>query len=204
MMDPKVLTPDEVPAFIVDLVNLYVPCDQGDDKFTEIAKGYVYPYGTTCGFLVQWALWRSGCRNPKIVNREEPDDGLKFHNGMNLAMLWNNGRAPFEMWTPDMEFEPGDILYISDLLNVPQHNPNTEHVFIYMGQEQRDDGLYMLSADGGQRNAKNQECMRMCARLWHGRNIGKSGRKLVGRLSPRKLTYTAQAYLWTPDNPYGQ
>ena len=199
---PRIRTPEEVPGFIVELVRSYVPFDYGGAKFKEVCRDYVMPYGTTCGFLPIWALWRAGCRDPKFINRTDPDSGLIYKNGANLARLWNKGHPPFEPYVADMTFTPGDILYIYDGLDGAGHNPNTEHVFIYLDSEvdEVDGKTYMISADAGQTNAKGQQAAKILKRLWNGRSIGKNAdRKIVGRLSPSKLTYVAESSLSLPD-----
>lgn len=63
---------------------------------------------SSCGDLAHWLLWRLGARGPQ-VNREEPEDGLRWRPGQNLIALssspaWvqaGGGREP----------KPGDVLH---------------------------------------------------------------------------------------------
>ena len=61
--------------------------------FDNLAKDYGQGFGTTCGFLPHWLLWRFGCRDNTLVNRSEPPEGLTYFIGENLSILQDsNGR----------------------------------------------------------------------------------------------------------------
>lgn len=114
--DPGSEGPLSVPALrkaALGLCALYLPCFRGDAHFREIAKDYG-GIGTTCGYLPAWMLWRLGCRDPRIVNRSEPQAGLTYRIGMNIADLVQGGKAVgcFRLYHPGgPPPEPGDILY---------------------------------------------------------------------------------------------
>lgn len=176
------LDSDTVGPFAVEWAKKMVPNDTGDEKFKFIAKDFGGK-GTTCGFLPHALMYVLGCRDPKQVNRTEP--GLKYIPGWNLRQIWNAGRAPFKRFSLGSKPEPGDIVYVS---NGP---PNTEHVFVFLGAVIENGVTYWLSADGGQRNTKNQECMRLAKRKQSGRLIG--SRAIMGWLPLKSLKLTAPA-----------
>ncbi len=55
--------------------------------FDHIAKDYGQGFGTTCGFLPLWMLWRLGCRDNTLVNRAAPNEGLTYRIGENISIF---------------------------------------------------------------------------------------------------------------------
>jgi hypothetical protein len=96
----------------VALCGSYLPCNRGDPHFNEIARDYG-GIGTTCGYLPAWMLWRLGCRDPRIVNRNEPADGLTYRPAMNIEDLVRGGQAigSWRLYRLGNEPKGGDILY---------------------------------------------------------------------------------------------
>lgn len=189
---PAILTPDTAGPFAVKLLRGYLPCDAGDVKFHEICEDWLMK-GTTCGFLPHWLMWRLGYRNPNVVNRHEPADGLRYLDGKNISMIWNAGRSPFVPFKEGTLPEPGDIGFISN------GRPITEHVFVFLSCTSTPDlNTYQLEvAEAGQVNAQGRQCARIHNPRMSNGVIG--GRKLVGWISLRNLQYTKPALLVGPD-----
>jgi hypothetical protein len=189
--DPIMLTPDTVRDFAMKLVQGYVPFDAGDAKYAEVCKDYGN-VGTTCGYLPQWMLWRLGVRDPKIVNRTEPQDGLHYTVGANISMLWQGSKYPFVDFHPGILPKPCDIGYVS---NGP---PLTEHVFVILAVTPNPDGTFTLTvAEAGQTNTEGKQCARIHHPVLSHRTVG--SRTLIGWLSLDNLTYSAPALLVGPD-----
>lgn len=179
------LTADTVSSYIDNLLLQYLPCVEGDEHFKEIAKDWGGG-GTTCGFLVHWVLWRIRYLNAHVTNRNVPEDGLKYTNGANISRVWCGGKLPFRTLRSDETPEKNDIMFLT---NGP---PNTEHVSVFRGTEQRKDGLYWLGADGGQPWQNGKQCMRFTARKKVGRTLvtqyGSKG--IAGIIPVRSLTFS--------------
>jgi hypothetical protein len=96
----------------MDLLEAYLPCNTGDPRFAEIAKDFG-GMGTTCGYLTGWLLWKLGCVDPRIVNREEPEDGLHYAVGMNIARLVQGAKSMGAWRTLGANGppKPGDLVY---------------------------------------------------------------------------------------------
>ena len=154
------------------LIAEYVPSDTGDGRFDEIAQDYGGK-GTTCGYLCHWLLWRLGCTDRNIVNRNEVN-GYKYRIGQNIRRIWNGGSLPFVKVLNTGRVgagerpEKGDIVFIA----TPGGAATSEHVFVFLEEFQRDGYTYWRSADAGQRNAANQQCARFSERelLIQGKN----------------------------------
>lgn len=182
---PIQLDASTVGDFLVDLLAAYLPCNEGDDKHKEIAKDYAGK-GTTCGFLVHWALWRIRFLDPHITNRTEPDDGLKYHDGANISRVWNGGKPPFKRFNRGDTPETGDIVFIS---NGP---PLTEHVCIFLSSKTEGGVTRWTTADGGQYDPKTGKytAMKFVTRVFDGRQLisPTSTRCIVGTIPVRSLT----------------
>jgi hypothetical protein len=109
---PAPTDPENVREAALNLLTAYLPCRTGDARFAEIAKDYG-GMGTTCGYLTGWLLWRLGCVDPQIVNREEPADGLRYAVGMNIARLVSGGKAlgAWRTQAGGARPKPGDLCY---------------------------------------------------------------------------------------------
>ncbi len=66
-------------------MNAYIHWNQ--IGFDNLAKDYGQGFGTTCGFLPHYLLWRFGCRDSTLVNRSEPPEGLVHRIGQNLSIF---------------------------------------------------------------------------------------------------------------------
>jgi len=138
----------------VDLVTSVVPSDHGDPAFADLAADWTGG-GTTCGFLCHWLLYRLGCTDATLVNREAPDRGLSYVDGRNIAKLYHGGATPFVRWTPGASPQAGDIVFIRG-----DGNP-TEHVFVYLSEEFTADGTVWNTAEAGQTNEHGHQCARL-------------------------------------------
>jgi hypothetical protein len=127
------------------------------------------PY-SSCGDLVHWVLWKLGCRDPKLVNRNEPEDGLTWTIGSNLSRIRYSPH--FRVWSPGGAMpEPGDAIYVA----------NTDHVSIIVMEIT---GGWM-TADYGQPYGRMRRCMveERQGALWVApTDRAKGGRRLVGWL----------------------
>lgn len=182
----RILQPSEVGAYIIQLCKLNIPCNYGDQKFKVICKDYVKGYGTCCGFVPHWAFFEAGCRM-KFVNRSEPEAGVRYRNGLNINLLWNNSNPPFKRFVRGTTPPRGATVYVS---NGP---PNTEHVFIFDEAITDAQGkVWWKGFHGGQTNPETgEQCIRAKQLPLDGRLIG--GRAIIGWLDPADLVYTAPA-----------
>jgi hypothetical protein len=180
------------------LVRSYLPCDTGDAKFSHIAKDYTGG-GTTCGFLCHWLMWRLGCNNNKIINRQE--SGFKYVDGQNISRIFNSGKPPFvkvigtNLMQQGLQPELGDIVFIKQHPNGPQ---KTEHVFVFLEKAVSSGKILWATGEAGQKNSSGQECARLKQRelkLGSKRDATVTGnspeRNVFGWLSLAKLSYNA-------------
>ena len=91
----------------------------GDDLFAELVDGQYTPggTGTTCPYLPAAALFYLGCRDPGLVNRDDPEGLTKFEYGdktNGISKLYYGGKAA-GCWVddgPGREPQEGDIYYV--------------------------------------------------------------------------------------------
>lgn len=183
--------PDSVSETALQLLQLYVPFVQGDSKFAEVCKDFTGS-GTTCGFLCHWLMWRLGCRDPKIVNRSDSESGLKYHIGMNIAMIFRGGGKPWVPMKLGMTPSTGDVCLVS---NGP---PSTEHVFVFISQEVDASGnVFWNTADGGQLDPNGRFVAgKWCRRQLQGTTL--TGRRVMGWIPLAQLNYTEPCTLQPP------
>lgn len=117
-------------AAVESVAGYFVPCDQGDDTFEEMINGRWSPgYGTTCTYLTSAALHFAGCRDPRLVNWDDPQGRTSYRIGKGIEVLFFGGRA-VGCWVddaPGLEPQRGDIVYQSN------GTPKSEHVEIFWG-----------------------------------------------------------------------
>jgi len=158
------LTP--IRTLALAIVNEVVPSNYGDPKFTRIIDGMYTEgpgAGTTCGFLASYLLFSLGCRAPEIINRNDPESGLKYQIGANISRLIGGAKALGAWRVGPAGIKPGDILFLS---NGP---PATEHVGIFM---RAPDALHWETADAGQTNAQGHQAARKVLRTFDGARLG--------------------------------
>jgi len=193
-LDLSSATEDVVREYAMDLINEYVPSTTGDDKFAEIAKDYGGS-GTTCGYLCHWLMWRMGCRDPKMVNRDEPSDGLHYVPGANISRIFANPH--FVHYKPGLGMTPdnGDIVFLSD------GPPDTEHVYVSTGVDDTKDPPIWSGANAGQRDkTTGKQCSIFIDRTFSHDSLLYSGgsKKIVGWVDISQLPFTAMADLHEP------
>jgi len=151
-----------------EIVDAVVPSDIGDAKFTEIiGDPPMYTEGpnagTTCGFLASYLLFELGVRDPRIVNRNDPESGLQYHISENISRLISGAKALGAWRDGPHGIKPGDIFFIS---NGPSP---TEHVGVFRGQP---DAGHWDTADAGQTNSAGRQAARFQTRTFDGTNLG--------------------------------
>jgi Putative peptidoglycan binding domain/OmpA family len=185
--NPPPTSLQELRTFAECLVREYVPSDTGDSKFNQIAKDYG-GMGTTCGFLCHWLLWRLGCTNREIVNRNEPDGGYVYRIAQNISRLWNLGRTPFLSTYNNSRLPDGNRPQAGDLVFIKTNPADTtgagEHVFVFLQEINENGIIFWESADAGQRNSANQECARIVKRRF---DLGSRGGTLSNQFGTRHV-----------------
>lgn len=82
---------------------------QTDPRYLSVTEGREpvhSTYGTSCGELPHWELFRVGVRS-KCINRVESHG---YQSGMNI---WDLASAPFtKICSRDDDYQPGDVVYI--------------------------------------------------------------------------------------------
>lgn len=139
------------------LIAQYVPSDYGDPKFAEIINGSWAPgYGTTCGYLTSWLLWRLGCADAQIVNRNEPAQGLAYHTAQNISRLVAGAKALGAYRTSGTP-RPGDLYFVyvdPPVVTASGAKDWRNHVGVVLRVS--DDGATWHTADAGQGSATAQ------------------------------------------------
>lgn len=140
------------------LIREYVPSTYGDPKFAEILNGSWAPgYGTTCGYLTSWLLWRLGCIDRVLVNRADVERGLTYRSGQNMAAIVTGGKR-LGAWRTTGRPRPGDIYHVH--IDPPIVRPDgsldyRDHVGVVL----RDDGGTWHTADAGQGVGRAQSAL---------------------------------------------
>lgn len=144
-------------ARILQCIQAVTPSDVGDPRFDAILGGRVGPgrwryyetgYGTTCAIYVTYALECAGAP-ASCLNR-----GQAFKPGAHLVPLLDCARA-WGAYKPGFDgARPGDIYYVSN-------TPAAWHVGVLISSI----GTNVVTADGGQTNAKGQQCARLVRRV---------------------------------------
>lgn len=178
---------DFIREFAMKLVGEYVPSTTGDASFSEIAKDYGGA-GTTCGYLCHWLMWRLGLRDPHIVNREEPDDGLHYVPGANISRIFNNKYF--------VHFKAGTVPGNGDIVFLSNGPPDTEHVFVSSNV----DGNVWSGANAGQTDPKDgKQCSIFIDRNFSNGGLTYKGvhKGVVGWIDISTLLFTSNATLNT-------
>src|SRR5262249_31479690 len=82
---------------------------RGDSNYKVICKNYQPGFGTSCGCLPHWLLWRLGCSDKSLVNRSEV--GYTYRPGQNISIVYNH---PKTKRSPQAAFLPkaGDLILV--------------------------------------------------------------------------------------------
>jgi hypothetical protein len=152
------------------LLDFYVPFKYGDANAKIVCPGYSVGYGTTCGFLCHFLMWRLGVKDAKRVNWNDPNRGLNSVAGDNIRRIYLGGAAPFiqcastgkglKMANPMLRgARPrlGDIVFIYE----PGGPQSSEHVFVFKSEEKRGGELIWHTAEAGQPGEKGSTDSRM-------------------------------------------
>lgn len=146
------------------LIAAYLPATWLTAKFVEIIKGFGGA-GTTCGYLIAWLLWRLGCVDARMVNRDEPDRGLRYLTGGNMAVPVAGAKANGS-WRTTGQPRPGDPMYWA--LDVPILRADgtkdwREHFNIFIEAN----GDQWRTADAGRSDAQGRQMAEYVTRTWH-------------------------------------
>ena len=198
-----------------------VSSDPGQSKFQDITNLSIQQlkgkdlFISTCGFLPHWMLYRLGCRQTEIVNRDVPDAGLKYEAEANLGKL-RLGAKKLGAWVPySVNAKPkrGDIVLIQNdaavngdpiLKQSAGTNVGTtpadytsQHVFVFIEETDTSTAtekkFVWESADAGQGGVGTQSA-KFVFRERKGRKLGIPGgltRDINGWVDISKLKFTA-------------
>lgn len=142
--------------------------------FDNIAKDYGEGFGTTCGFLPHWLLWRFGCRDNTLVNRTSPPEGLTYRIGWNISMFTPDGKRTPPSWRTMNEQrtrdaasgkggpKPGDFVVVRGdyWLNksTGKKDLDSQHIFVLLDVvEANGKTVNWRVAQAGQPNTAGQE-----------------------------------------------
>lgn len=155
---------DVIRARALRLLNEYVPFKWGDAHSKEICPGYAPGYGTTCGFLCHWLMWRLGVSDAGRVNWTDPSRKLKAMPGDNIKRIYKGGEAPFvrcgaydkgvRIHNPmanGARPRTGDIVF----LYRPGGVQADEHVFVFVSEERQVNDTWWTTAEAGQPGKDN-------------------------------------------------
>ena len=154
---------DVIRAKAGQLLDVYGEFALGDAKSKQVCPGYAVGYGTTCGFLCHFLMWRLGVKDPTRVNWNDPSRNLTMVPGDNIRRIYLGGAAPFvrcastgkgaKMPNPLVAGQRprlGDIVFIFE----PGGLQSAEHVFVFRKEEQRGTELIWYTSEAGQPGAK--------------------------------------------------
>lgn len=178
----------------VALVQSYVGYSLNDPQFEEVTQGRNHSSGySACGDLINFVMFRLGCRDQSIVNRDEPSAGLSWHVGENISRPYNGAKAA-GIWTnvaDGVDPAPGDLCLIGQWPN------EQEHVFCVLDVN----GNEWTSGDYGQVNASGQPSSKLVSRTRSGNKLG--SRTIIGWINLDALSLSAAADMTGVENPPG-
>jgi hypothetical protein len=154
---------DVIRARAAQLLEVYGVFKWGDAKSKQVCPGYAPGFGTTCGFLCHFLMWRLGVKDATRVNWNDPSRGLKMGLDANIKRIYLGGAPPFvrcasmakgvKMPNPLVAGKRpllGDIVFIFE----PGGTQSTEHVFVFRKEERRGSELVWHTSEAGQPGAK--------------------------------------------------
>jgi hypothetical protein len=134
----------------VSLVSGVLPFYRGQGAYWEVCKDYSAGFGTTCGCLVHWMLWKLGCTDTNLVNRSAP--GLNYVVGASITKLhsYTNLRDPIGPFDPG----PGDILIIDDATQEEKFKGTNKqylhtHTFVILDATRDGPNITMSTGEAG-------------------------------------------------------
>ena len=136
------------------LVESVVPFKYGDANYQEVCKFFQKGFGTSCGCLCHWMMYKLGAANPDIVNWTDPARGLSFLAGANVSRIYHKNTSPFVACTGrginplmlGLRPATGDIIFIHQ----PGGPQNKEHVFVFLDEVRQGDRIKWKTAESGQ------------------------------------------------------
>ncbi len=173
---------------VVALCREYVGGSVGDPKFEEVTQGRAdAPRYSACGDLINFVLYRIGCRDPSIVNRNEPQDGLEWHVGENISRPVS-GAKRVGAW---VDYVSGLLPKPGDCALIGAWPDEIEHVFVVLeaGPET------WLTADYGAVNSVGQQSSSIGTTTLSSGRIGRYNRKLIGWIDIDRVPRSAPAQL---------
>jgi hypothetical protein len=184
---------DALRAYVVEQARRLVPCDLGDAVMAELCQGRGgWARYSSCGDLGHYLLDAVGCRDGRLVNRDDPFTGRKWAVSQNMSKLLQGGRE-LRCWVDARGAArppPGVIAMVGDRSKGEQ-----EHVLVPLLWT----GDTLLSADLGQANDAGKQCGRFVERTFRvegGRPLLGS-RHLLGWVDPALAPRNAEALeLW--------
>lgn len=173
---------------VTALVRKYTGGSVGDPLFEEVTQGRADAKGySACGDLINFVLYRIGCRDPGIVNRAESQDGLKWHITENLGRPVS-GAKRVGAWVP---YKKGLLPRPGDLYLIGQWPDEIQH----MGVVLRAGPSSWLTADYGGVNELGQQSSGIGERAFDGTRLGKLRRRVQGWIDIDLIPKTAAARL---------
>lgn len=142
--------------------------------FDNLAKDYGQGFGTTCGFLPHYLLWRFGCRDNSLVNRSAPVEGLTYHIAQNLSLFQPGTKQPRQSWnaldteqkTRDVAkggvVKPGDFVIIRGDFwknkSTGVRDLDSSHIFVLLEEVENKgkDVTWLVAQSGASNNAYEQ------------------------------------------------
>lgn len=126
-----------------------VPSQYPDPAFLKMTNGSFNPgdgKSSSCGFLTSHVLYSIGVRDGRILNRNDPDSGLKYTPGANIARLVQGAKTLGAWRTQEKDGapKPGDLVYVAEVNDTG--GISKEHVMVF--SDINDKGQWH-SFDGG-------------------------------------------------------
>jgi len=146
----------DVRAAAERVVDHYVPSEYPDDRFLDLVDHHWQPgAGTTCAYLTAKVLVLLGCREPDLVNHDDPEalGRIRFEYGdtrNGVSKLFAGAKA-LGCWVPDGDGrEPArmDLVYMT----VPGKEGTADHVEVFRAI----DGATWEAAAAGQGTREKQ------------------------------------------------
>lgn len=134
----------------------HVPCVTGSPAFEEITQGLSLQaekdkqFLSTCTHLCAWMLEILGYADPRVVNRNNVARRTTYAVGKGISRLYYGGIAAgvFKSWAAKKDLHRGDIIYVSD------GSPSSEHVEIFLEEQEKDGVVIWKAAAAGQLQPK--------------------------------------------------
>jgi len=201
-------------AGVNSLISSYFPSSgyirQGMIGFDHIAKDYSTGYGTTCGYLPHWLLWRLGCTDGKLINRYEPDTPFKYRNGKNINNIFAHPAFInlIAVKNNNTRFLEGSIYpKAGDAVIIKGAAANTEHVFVVLDEGSWTDGetgSWHIAQMGQKSSSVEAGHATTCAVKYKNGKWMVGSRWMLGWLDLDRVTFGSQLFRTDPLPGYSQ